>query len=156
MERQIVEVLVVLMREYPDGVITKEEFDGLSKDLMDVGYSTQEIETAFFWYQNRQLLRQDPTIAGEFKSGAFRVLHEVERTILKPDAYGYLIELKRLGLITLREMDAIVEKSVLLGGRQVDIEDIKIFVAAQIMEHDINMTTPGLNYYMKIPANRIQ
>ena len=125
MERQIIEVLVVLMREYPEGVITKEEFDGLSTELIEIGYTSQEIETAFFWYQNRQLLKQDPNIASEFKSGAFRVLHEVERTILRPEAYGYLIELKRLGLITMKELDAIVEKSVLLGGRQVDIDDIK-------------------------------
>jgi len=156
MERQIIEILVALVKEYPDGMITKEEFDKVSKELVESGYTPQEIESGFFWYQNRQLIRQDPNMAGEFKSNAFRVLHDVERIILRPEAYGYLIELKRLGLITMKELDAIVEKSVLLGGRQVDLDDIKIFVAAQIMEQDGNFTSPGLSYYLKIPINRIQ
>ncbi len=156
MERRIIEILVVLMREYPEGVITREEFETLTGDLAELGYSQTEIETALFWYHSRQLVKENSDQKTEFKSGAFRVLHEVERTVLRPEAYGYLIELKQLGLITLTELDAIVEKSVLLGGRQVDLDDIKSFVAAQIMEQDSGFSTPGLSYYLKIPSNRIQ
>ena len=156
MERRIVEILVILMREHPDGAITKEEFETLSDDLAELGYSPHEVETALFWYHSRQLAKQDSEQRSEFKSGAFRVLHEVERTVLRPEAYGYLIELKQLGIITLSELDAIVEKSVLLGGKQVNLDDIKTFVAAQIMEQDSGFSTPGLSFYLKTPSNRIQ
>ena len=156
MERRIVEILVVLMREYPEGVITREEFETLTGDLAELGYSQTEIETALFWYHSRQLAKQNPDQRSEFNSGAFRVLHEVERTVLRPEAYGYLIELKRLGLINLAEMDEIVEKSVLLGGKRVDLDDIKTFVAAQIMEQDSGFSAPGLSYYLKLTSNRIQ
>ena len=157
MERHIIEILVILMRKYPEGAISREEFEPLTVKLTDQGYSQQEIETALFWYHNRQLSMERDEIDSTFSPDAFRVLHEVERTIIRPDAYGYLIELFNLKMITLSELDSIIEKSVLLGGRKVDIDDIKIFVAAQIMDQDGGFfPAPGLSSYMKTPSNRIQ
>lgn len=156
MERHIVEILVILMRKYPEGAIGREEFEPLTLNLVDQGYSQQEIETALFWYHNRQLSRERDEINSSFSPDAFRVLHEVERTIIKPDAYGYLIELFNLKMITLSELDSIIERSVLFGGRKVDLNDIKFFVAAQIMDQDGGFPLPGLSSYMKTPSNRIQ
>jgi len=144
------------MREHPEGAISQEDFEPLSQDLVNLGYSEQEIETALFWYHSRQLAIEKFTPSDDFEPHAFRILHDVERSIIRPEAYGYLIELKELGLISLGELDNIIEKSILLGGRKVDVEEIKTFVAAQIMEQDSNLPMPGLNFYLKTPPNRIQ
>ncbi|HHE46153.1 MAG TPA: DUF494 family protein [Bacteroidetes bacterium] len=156
MERHIVEILVILTREYPEGAITREGLEPLNKEMIEMGYSQQEIEAALLLYHSRQLTKQRSNHLREFKSHAFRMLHEVEQAVLKPEAYGYLIKLQLLGLISLNELDEIIEKSVLLGGRKVDIDDVKTFVAAQIMEQDNNISAPGLGFYMKTPSDRIQ
>jgi len=156
MERNIVEILVILMREYPEGAISQEEFEPLSKDLVKQGYTTQEIETALFWYHNRQVAKEDAEQITGFMPDSFRVLHDVEKSVIRPEAYGFLIELFQLSMITLSDLDAIIEKSVLLGGRNVDLDDMKSFVAAQIMEQDGNFLASGLSYYLKTPSNRIQ
>ncbi len=156
MEQHIVEILVILMRDYPEGAIQPDDFEPLTNDLIRRGYTQHEIETALFWFHSRQMNSETSTVAEELSSDSFRVLHDIERAVLSPQAYGYLIELKQLGLITLTELDAIIEKAVLLGGRKVDVEEIKMFIAAQIMEQESGFNVPGMNYYLKTPSDRIQ
>jgi uncharacterized protein Smg (DUF494 family) len=156
MERHIVEILVILIHKYPQGAITSDEFEPLTRDLIDRGYTQHEIETAFFWYHSRQGVHSEAKPDQALAEDSFRVLHEVERAVLTPEAYGYLISLRNLGMITLAEMDAIIERAVLLGGRRVDLDDIKSFVAAQIMEQDASGSGAATNYYLKIPSDRVQ
>lgn len=134
MERHIVEILAILMREYPEGTIRPEDFEPLAQNLMVMGYTPNEIETALFWFYNRQEMRRSIRPAEGISEDAFRVLHEYEKSLITPEAYGYLLELRRLGLITLGEMDAIIERAMLMGSRRVGVEEMKGFVAAQIME----------------------
>ncbi|MFC2150350.1 DUF494 family protein [Calditrichota bacterium] len=58
MERHIVEILVLLMREYPDGNIQPEDFEPLTNDLFGQGYTQMEIETALVWYNSRLELKE--------------------------------------------------------------------------------------------------
>ncbi|MFH0765701.1 MAG: DUF494 family protein, partial [Calditrichota bacterium] len=111
---------------------------------------------ALFWFYNRAENRSSQTESEALDSSSFRVLHEVEKTILTPSAYGYLIELRQLGLLTLSEMNLIIEKAMLLGGRKVDLDDIKMFVAAQIMDQDAFLPMPGQSFFMKTPSSKIQ
>jgi len=156
MERHIIEILVLIVKEYPDGLISRDEFSALSESLGGMGYTQQEIETALFWYHNHLITKDDYDKTDRFSPGTLRVLHEIERSIIRPEAYGYLLELNQLGLINTREMDIIIEKSVLLGGRKVSLEDMKIFVAVHILDEDSSFGIPGISQYLKIPPNRIQ
>ena len=157
MESHIVEILVILVNKYPSGAIKPEDFEPLSQDLIERGYTHDEIESALFWYHSRQQAGGGGEKVGlTLKSDSFRILHEVEKAIITPKAYGYLISLRQLGLITLDELDAIIEKAVLLGSGRVELEDIKLFVASEIMEHE-NLV-PGVehSFYLKTPSDRIQ
>jgi len=156
MEQNIVEILVILLRQYPEGAINNEDFEPLTDDLIDLGYTRQEIETALYWFYNRFEVKQNTVIADEIETDAFRILHDVERSILSPEAYGYLIELRSLGIINLSEMDKVIEKAVLLGGRRVSIDDVKTFVATTLMEPEMSMTIPGRAFYLKTPPDKIQ
>lgn len=134
MERHIVEILAILIREYPEGAITPDDFEPIANNLIGLGYTQQEIETALYWFYNRQELRQHSKPDDQFGRDSFRFLHDAERQIISPEAYGYLIELQQLGLINLTEMDTIIERAVLLGGRRIDANEMKMFIAAFIME----------------------
>jgi len=156
-ERNIVEILVILLRQYPEGDIKPEEFDPLTAELIGLGYSKHEIETALFWYYNRLEASGNAEIfSDQPDSNSFRVLHEVERTILTPGAYGYLVELRALGLITVLDMDHIIEKAIIVGGRKVTVDDIKSFVASFIMEQEAGLPFPERLIFLKTETNNIQ
>lgn len=157
MERNIVEILVILLRQYPEGDIKPEEFDPLTADLIGLGYSPQEIETALFWYYNRLESNTGDQVATDHPdSKSFRILHEVERTILTPGAYGYLVELRALGLISILDMDQIIEKAIIVGGKKVSQEDIKSLVATFIMEQEAGLPFPERLVFLKTESTNIQ
>jgi len=155
MERHIVEILVILMREYPEGAIRPDEFEPLANDLIGLGYTQQEIEAALFWFYNRQEFRPQTRVEDNFEHDSFRFLHDAERSVLSPEAYGYLLELHHLTLISLSEMDAIIERAVLIGGRKVDIDEIKTFIAAMITEQSGGLPPAMQNYLMKLPNDKV-
>lgn len=156
MERNIVEILVILMQQFPEGAIKSDEFEPLTEDLIELGYSPLEIETAFFWFYNRIAEKQNPTAFNEVDSGSFRLLHDVEKSILSPDAYGYLIQLRQLEIISLEKMDSIIERSIIIGGKSVSLDDIKSFAAAAIFEEESGFSFPGKAMYIKLPNEIIQ
>ena len=49
-----------------------------------------------------------------------------------------------------------VEKAVLLGERKVDVDDIKLFVASEIMEHEHRIPGIEQSFYLKTPSEHIQ
>ena len=144
------------MKQYPGGSINPEDFDPLTKDLIGLGYTQQEIETALFWFYNRQETKKSVISTDTIDSNAHRVLHEVERSIISPEAYGYLLELRQLGILDLSEMEIIIERAVLLGGYKVSLEDIKMFVAAQFLDQEPTLPIPGHSFYLKTPSDRVQ
>lgn len=155
MERHIVEILVILMREYPTGAIRPDEFEPLANDLIGLGYTQQEIETALFWFYNRQELNVQNRKDDRFEQESFRYLHDAERSVITPQAYGYLIELQQLGLINLSEMDAMIERAVMIGGRRVDVDDMKMFIAAMIMDQSSSFSPAMQNYLLKTPSDKV-
>lgn len=157
MEHHIVEIIVLLMKQFPQGAISPEEFEPLTKNLMGLGYTQNEIETALFWFYHRLEAREAVHQASEtLQASAYRVLHDVERSVLTPNAQGYLLELRHLGLINLTEMNQILDKAVMFGGRRLDVEEIKLLVAATITEQAGPFPMPGNSFYLKTPNDRVQ
>lgn len=156
MDHHVVEILVILMREYPEGVVEIDEFEPLTKDLMGQGYTHHEIETALFWFHNRNEMDEATMMSGEFDVNSVRVLHDMEKAVVSPQAFGYLIELKALGLINLAELNTILEKAMILGGSSVNLDDIKMMAAAQILEQDSTIPMMGQSYFIKKTTDQIQ
>jgi uncharacterized protein Smg (DUF494 family) len=155
MERHIVEILVILMREYPEGAIQPEEFEPLANDLIGLGYTQQEIEAALFWFYNRQEVRVQSRGEDRFAPTSFRILHDAERMVLAPEAYGYLVELRQLDLITLAEMDGIIERAVMFGGRKVDLDEMKMLLAAMIMDQTASFPPSTQSLLLKTSSDKV-
>ncbi len=156
MDHNVVEILVILMREYPEGVVAIDEFDPLTKDLMGQGYTHHEIETALFWFHNRSEMQEVSIMSDEFDTNSVRVLHDMEKVVVSPQAFGHLIELKALGLINLADLNNILEKAMILGGTSVNLDDIKMLAAAQILEQDNSIPMMGQSYFIKKTTDMIQ
>ncbi len=156
MEPNILEILVLLMKQYPEGVINREDFEPLTRNLMGLGYTEHEIEMALFWfYNNRRKEREGDSPIDTFCSKSYRVLHDFEKTILSPEAYGYLLELRHLELLSLAEMHDIIEKVILLGERRIRLEDMKMFVASYIFVQEPQYLVPGEGYIVKTPFDKV-
>ena len=157
MEPNVLEILVLLLKQYPEGAISKEEFEPLTKDLLGLGYTRREIETALYWFYNNNMEDRGMSQTIEpFDSDAHRILHELESSILSPEAYGYLIELRHLEILNLVEMNEIIEKAVLLGGRRVSLEEMKLFVASHMMGQDSLFADTGDDTSKLSPFDKIQ
>ena len=56
--------------------------------------------------------------------------------MIQPDAYGYLLELRELGLITDVQTELIIERAMLTGARSVTREDMKTIAAPILLESE--------------------
>lgn len=63
-----------------------------------------------------------------------RILHLAERLVITPDAYGYLLELNKLGVIAISDMEYIIEKTMLNSSERVDLETMKTLVAKHLFQ----------------------
>ena len=132
MNERLVEILIFLMQEIQHNRKGMDQLDGLSKELREQGYTENEINAAFSWLFERIEAQKDDVFLKDQGAGesSFRVLHEVEKMVLSPKAYGYILQLRELGLITQAEMEQIIERAMMLGVPQIDIEDVKSIVAS--------------------------
>jgi len=138
MNERVVEILVYLMSQIRENNGGTEGIDGMSKELLSQGYTENEINAAFSWLFEKIQMDQKE-ILGESSNelhNSFRVLHEAEKLVIRPQAQGYLIQLKELGIITESDMEQIIERAMMLGVNAVSAEDIKSIVVSLLFSSD--------------------
>ncbi|GBD92827.1 hypothetical protein BMS3Abin05_00402 [bacterium BMS3Abin05] len=138
MNERVVEILVYLMSQIRADNDKIDRIDGMSKELRNQGYTENEINTAFSWLfekiqTNQEEIFDEPQF--ELRHG-FRVLHEAEKVVIHPEAHGYLIQLKELGIITQSDMEQIIERAMMLGVSSVTDDDIKSIVVSLLFNSD--------------------
>ena len=134
MQEKIVEILVYLISELRKNTpIGDIDLSVLSKK----GYSTSEISTAFNWLYEK-VTHGDAIITDTARSSihSHRSLHEAERNVITPEAFGYLIQLRELGLINDLDIEIVIDRIMMSGFATVDSEEIKLIVASLLLEND--------------------
>lgn len=139
MQEKIVEILVYLISELRNNIpINDIDLTVLSRK----GYSTTEISTAFNWlYEKISDGENIITDTAPTSPHSHRVLHDVERSVIKADAYGYLIQLRELGLITEMDIEVIIDRVMMSGYLTIDVTEIKSMVAQLMSESDDSFNT---------------
>lgn len=132
MSERVVEILVYIMSEIRGKKTAASKLDVLSRDLLQRGYTQNEIGSAFSWLFDRykadfeELVRHNgPTL-----NNSFRVLHDLERMVISPAAQGYLLQLRQLGILNDTEMEQIIERAMMVGSPRLDESEIKSLIAA--------------------------
>ena len=134
MNERVVEILVYIMNEIRDDKQAATKLDLLSRDLLQRGYTENEISSAFSWLFDRykadfeELIRND----GPSIDGSFRILHDLERMVITPSAHGYLLQLRALGIVDDAEIEQIIERAMMMGGSRIDENEIKSLVASTL------------------------
>ncbi|MYK98705.1 MAG: DUF494 domain-containing protein [Gemmatimonadetes bacterium] len=135
---KVMEIIVFLMKHMQDEKGRFNDIADVSQTLVGHGYTQQEVNTAFAWLFDRLQAQAeivvDPTKPLQPKPN--RILHAVEQLMIQPDAYGYLLELRELGLITDTQTELIIERAMLTGARSVTRDDIKTIAAPILLESE--------------------
>jgi len=131
MNDRVVEILVYIMTEIRGQKSDPDKLELISRDLLQRGYSQHEISFAFSWLFERYRGESEEVFGiSPASRGSFRVLHELEKAVITPEAYGYLLQLKQLRLVSDAELENIIERAMMAGVVHVSEVDIKALAAA--------------------------
>ena len=142
---KIIEIIVYLLGELKKN---KQLGDIELENLSHLGYTQNEINTAFSWIYTKIYAGEKIFNDETAKNRSFRMLHDVEKSVITPEAFGYLIQLRELGLISEMDIEVIIDKIMLSSFNKIDVEDIKGHIAVYLLDiEDMNNSNRriGLN-----------
>ena len=152
MQERIIEIIVYLLGEFQHSP-NPGEYTDLSKELLSKGYTENEINLAFSWVFNHMQPKGDLSEEFTYEQDSVRVLHDLEKLVIAPEAYGYLLQLWHLGMIKEYEMEDVIERVLSLGNNLVSLEDIKSMAATLIFNQESLLGQKG--FFFNNGANTI-
>jgi uncharacterized protein Smg (DUF494 family) len=120
------EIIMFLVERFSEAHPQNWELDEATAFLQDVGYDNSEIKRAISWF----FLQAEPdpvdAISYIFKRSpsGFRVLSPHEMSRITPEAHGYLLEMKQLGVIDDDSLEDVVDSALAIGDAVVEREDL--------------------------------
>lgn len=130
---KVLEIIVLLLSELRKN---KQLSDVDVKQFEGLGYTQNEINTAFSWVYSKIYTGDEIFIDQDKNTRSNRFLHEVEQNIISPEAYGYLIQLKELRLINNMDVDLIIDKLMVSSYSKVELNEMKYMIAAYLLDID--------------------
>ena len=130
---RILEIVVQLMDHLRDNQGEFGEMDELVLELKGLGYTDNEISSAYSWLMERYDMTVN-TYYAEFpdQHHSNRILTHYERFQLTTEAYGFLIKLLNHGLIDDEQFESILERSTMFSPKPITIDQVKLVSSAVI------------------------
>jgi uncharacterized protein Smg (DUF494 family) len=130
MYERIIEIIVFVMSELRHN---KNINDINIEELEDLGYTSSEISAALSWLVDRMEFNDKFFISDQStRPSSFRVLHDFERDIFTPEAWGEIIQLNTLGLVSNEMIESMIDRAAIMGIRMLDVDQVKTFVANSV------------------------
>ncbi len=131
MQERIVELILYLVNELKTNKnLGDVDVAALSRE----GYTQSEITTAFSWLFDRMSVGQPVSGPGPRDELSHRVLHDAEKLVISPEAFGYLLQFRQLGLLTNQDLETILERIMAAGFATVGIAEARSFVAGILFD----------------------
>ncbi|UCD94654.1 MAG: DUF494 family protein [Candidatus Zixiibacteriota bacterium] len=130
MGNRVLEIVVFLMTHIKDHQGQLENIDDISSYLKSNGFTDNEISSAYSWVLDQMQPGSEFLPTETQADFSFRILSEPERRNFSPDAMGYLLQLRHLGLLSDSQIELILERGTLVGPSPVDLEQMKLVVGA--------------------------
>ena len=136
------------MREIRDNSFEDIDLQLVVDILLEQGFSDDEISTAMSWLMHHgetidRVLQGYP--AGVPRP-VWRILNEMEKSAISPNAFGYLFHLRELELLNDMEMENIIDRAVSLQISHIDVEDMQDLIAAVVLDFE-NSASQGYFQY---------
>jgi uncharacterized protein Smg (DUF494 family) len=118
MYERIIEIMVILLTEMSDH---RELSDIDFEKLNSLGFSNEEITTAFSWLIEKiDELKLNVRKKSVKTDSGFRILNKVEKNLFSKDAWGEIISLQTLGLLTNEHLEGLIDWAVFVGIEEVN------------------------------------
>jgi len=149
MQERLIDIIVYLLGEFKHQD-SQSNYTDLSKKLISKGYTENEINLALSWIFNHV---QDNNHPHEnelnYSEGSVRILHDLERMILAPEAYGYILQLRHLNILSDTDLEVVIERAMSLGTTSISLDDVKSIAATIIfgLENNNSYSWDGFLYY---------
>ncbi len=139
MQERIIEIIVHILNEIRNYNRTLQNID--VKKLEKLGFSDTEMNAAFSWLFDKLYFESQKPLLSDIRvsENSHRILHEVEKMAITPEAHGYLIQLRELDIISDIDIELIIEKIMLNNIFPVSAEEIKGIVSSMILERDFHI-----------------
>ena len=132
MHERVVELLVYFMVK----LRSQDRLGDINvSTLVKQGYTDAEISTAFAWLFDRLDTRDGKRHLID-RSGSVRILHDVELSVLGSEGYGYILQCFHLGLLSSEDVELVIERIMMTGFAEADIDDVKRVIATVLFETD--------------------
>ncbi|MGQ9603890.1 MAG: DUF494 family protein [bacterium] len=137
MDNRIVEIIVAIVDkliEVPEESCTVEE---ITNSLLEDGFTAGEISDALAWLYyavDDRLLTNGRIAARTVSRRGLRVLSEFEKSVISPEAYGYILQLTQLGLLDDLQIEDLIERAIVMCTETVEVADIKQVLPTILLE----------------------
>ena len=131
MRNRILEIVVFLMDYLQQGTAGNYLPDEISSTLEEMGYSDNEINSAYKWMLER--INDVPeSCYSKFSKGqvANRILTPGERQQISSEAYGFLMKLRNFSLIDDEQLESSIERAIQLGTYPVSEHQMKLLTSS--------------------------
>ena len=134
MDSRILEIVFYLMDHIQNGDDQLSGLQEYSADLKDLGYSDNEISSAYRFILDQLGTPAEPLYSDiPERQFASRVLTSLERSRLSPEAHGLLLRLCNSGFLSGRQFENILDRLMLAGPRLVSADQVKLLVSAVLI-----------------------
>lgn len=131
MYERVVEIIMFLVNELESNKqLSDVDVSVLSKN----GYTQSEISTAFSWLFERMNIGQRMADEAEAGEASHRILHDVEKMVISPEAFGYLLQARQFRILSNRDLETIIERVMAAGFSTVGVPEMKSFIAGMLFD----------------------
>jgi uncharacterized protein Smg (DUF494 family) len=137
MDERLVEIIVAIVDRLVDVQTASRTVDGLTRSLLTEGFSPDDINTAFMWLYHtvdESFFEEGAVLSSCPKKASLRCLNEFEKSLISPQAYGYILQLSQLGLLDDLQIEELIERAIYTCVDVVELNDVKRIVPSIILE----------------------
>jgi uncharacterized protein Smg (DUF494 family) len=137
MDERLVEIIISIVDRLVDQAKPSKTVESLTRLLVTEGYTIGEINTAFMWLYHTvdESFFEEGTVLPEYgKKSTLRMLNDFEKSLITPQAYGYILQLSQLGLLDDLQIEELIERAIYTCVETVDLNDVKRIVPSIILE----------------------
>jgi uncharacterized protein Smg (DUF494 family) len=137
MDERLVEIIVAIVDRLVDRERYYSTVDNLTTCLMEDGYSMGEINSALMWlYHNvdESFFEEGRILPQHGVKPTLRMLNDFEKTLITPQAYGYILQLSQLGMLDDLQIEELIERAIYTCVDIVELNDVKRILPSVILE----------------------
>ena len=156
--RERVLAIVNLIAKYvlgaDDAPISEQE---LVAELISVGFDTEEINDAFSWMESAalQTVAVEKTETATLASPNYRIFSREERQAMEPEALGFLVQLRTLGLLSDEAQEEVIDRAVQSAEDPVSLQEIKLISALTLLSRSNSLWQREIDCFFDSDWSRI-